>query len=250
MTELDIKRFGELCRADAETHSFATDGIGTYNEKRIHRVIKRYVTEKSECFEIKLGRYVADIIIDGRIFEIQTGTFASLSKKVSFYLEQTDYDVCIIHPVISEKTLIRTQRETGEIMRVSRSPKKETSTDLLAELYHIAPFIGNGRLCVCALYIKAEEYRFSEARRYRREGRYDCDLRPTELLGESKLCALEDWKSLVPKELYGREFSSSEFEKLTRLHGRKRYYALNALCNVGLAEKHAEGKKYLYRIVE
>jgi hypothetical protein len=250
VTELVKEKFEELCRADLLVRGADADGIGTYNEKRIHRILKRLITENAECYEIKLGRYVADILLDGTVFEIQTGSFRTLSEKVKFYLEHTDYEVCIVHPVISEKTLIRAERDTGEIMRVSRSPKKGRQSDLLAELYHIADMVGNERLCVRVLYINAEEYRFSEPQRYRRQGRYECDLRPTELVGETVLRTLDDWRALIPKELCCGEFSTAEFEKSTHLSGRNRYYALNALLGTGLVSRRTDGKKNFYRVIE
>ncbi|MBO7309875.1 MAG: hypothetical protein J6U86_00600 [Clostridia bacterium] len=244
MTEQDAKRFEQLCRYDLLLHGSDADGIGTYNEKRIHRILKRFITENAECYEIKIGKYFADVVKSDGIFEIQTGSFRSLTNKVEFYLQNTDMNVYIIHPIISEKRIIRAERDTGEVLKVSRSPKKGRPQDALAELYHIGKYVSNDRLYVCLLYIEGEEYRYSEAQRYRRKGRYDNDFRPTAITGITVLRSTEDWRSLLPN--VEGEFTAADFERAVRLHGRKRYYALSALCDMGMISRRTEGKRHYY----
>lgn len=250
MTELERESFARLCCADTVMNVFDGDGIGTYNEKRIHRILKRFITEDASCYEIRLGRYVADVICDGVIYEIQTSSFRTLSDKVRFYLENTELSVCIIRPIVVNKLLQRVDRDTGEILRSSRSPKKGRESDVLPELYHLKDLVGNDRLSVRLLLVNAEEYRFSEAMRYRRKGRYDCDLRPVELVGDRILRGLDDWRALLGEELFDGEFSVADFERVTRTSGRNRYYALEALRSVGVIGKRAEGRRNYYRILK
>ncbi len=249
MIELDKEKFSGLCSDDLAMHGSDADGIGTYNEKRIHRILKRFITENAECYEIKIGKYFADVMTDEEIFEIQTGSFRTLADKIGYYLENTDKSIYIVHPIICEKKIIRAERETGEILKISRSPKRCKPSDILSELYHIGKYVNNERLLVCALHISVEEYRFSEAQRYRRAGRYDNDLRPVELVGMTVMKSIEDWKSLLPNELRCGEFTATDFERATRLHGRNRYYALSALCDLEIVRKCTEGKRHFYSII-
>lgn len=249
MTYKQNEIFSQLCEEDLALHSSDGDGIGTYNEKRLHRILKRLITENAECYEVKVGKYIADVLERGRITEIQTGCFRTLTDKIEFYLNSTELDITVLHPIICEKKIIRADKETGEIIKISRSTKKERPSDALAELYFLKNLVPDDRLTVRLLHVGAEEYRFSEMRRYCREGRYDSDLRPVAITGETVLRSVEDWKGLIPEELYGVEFSASDFERATRLRGRRRYYALSALVDVGILKERAEGRRRLYKVI-
>ena len=107
----------------------------------------------------------------------------------------------------------------------------------------------NERLCVKILHVKADEYRFSEAQRYRKKGKYDNDLRPTELVGETLLRTLDDVRALIPESLCEKDFSAADFERETKIRGRNRYYALTALCDLGIIFKRTEGKRSFYSVV-
>ena len=109
------KRFISLCAEDESALPPESIGLGTYNEKRIHRILKKFVCDDENCHEVKLGRYVADVLESNRITEIQTAGFTSLNAKIRFYLENTDYNVTVIHPMIAEKTIIRADKESGEL---------------------------------------------------------------------------------------------------------------------------------------
>ena len=105
----DIERFKALC--DSESYNsadfFEEQGIGIYKEKRLHKILKRTLCERESCYEIKVGRYIADICDDGVITEIQCGPLSPLKAKLKYYLEETEYDVCIVHPLVAKRRLIR-----------------------------------------------------------------------------------------------------------------------------------------------
>ena len=230
-------------------HGKDAEGIGTYNEKRLHRILKRYVTDNAQCYEVRVGRSIADVLEGERITEIQTGSFRPLEKKIGGYLESTQYSVTVLCPVICEKTLIRADKETGEIMNTKRSPKKGRAIDMLPNLFYLREYIDEPRLEVRLLLINAEEYRFSERRRYCREGAYDCDLRPTELVAETVLSGRESYRQLLLSELPEGEFTSAELAKITRLRGRRLSMALSFAVQTGLVSRRTEGKKYIYLVV-
>ena len=237
MTEKE--RFERILRADRESlHTYS--GIGTVSEKRLHRIIKSYVSEDTSTHEIKLGRYVADVFIDGRIYEIQTKAFSRLLPKLKYYFEETPYSVTVIYPIIRNKKIIRIDPETGEILRKKASPNHGKAADILTELYHVRELFPHGRLKIRLLFIDAEEYRYSERVRYRRTGAYDSELFPTDLVGEEEYSSIEDIRRIIP--INRESFSASEYSKATGLRGRKLYYSLTFLCHAGLIKK--ENKTY------
>ncbi len=225
------------------------DNIGTYNEKRFHRVFKRFVSEDADCYEVKIGRYVADVLCDGHITEIQTKRFSSLIKKIGYYLDSTDYTVSVVKPLIRKKRIIRADRETGEVMYTRSSPKKEGIADALIELYHLREYLANDRLRAHLLYVEADEYRYSERVRYRKSGAYENDLFPVRIVEETVLCGARDYEQFLPEALRGSEFTVKQYEKQTGIKGKAAYSALNILAALGYLEKQTDGKRLVFRCV-
>ncbi len=243
--------FDALCAAEsyAECGLLAESGIGIYNEKRIHRILKRTLCENEDNFEVKIGKCVADIFDGERITEIQTKSFAPMKAKLKYYLDNTEYGVLIVHPVIARLGIIRAERETGEIIRVRTSPKRESVYDALARLYPVSEFLCSERVTVRLMLIEAEEYRYSEAMRYRKEGRYDSELFPTALIETVELCSKDDYRALLPEGFPSGEFSASDVKSFFKLTSRQLYSMLNTLSNVGVLEREKQGRYVRYRTV-
>ena len=240
-------RFSSLCTEDEAASPPESVGIGTYNEKRIHRILKKFVCEDESCHEVKIGRYVADVLKDGQITEIQTAGFTSLNAKIRFYLENTDYNITVIHPMIAEKTIIRTNKGTGELIRTKRSPKHLKPIDALPELIYISEFLDKPRFEIKFLMIRADEYRYSEKIRYRKKGAYDNDIVPRELIDISTVRSANDIKDLVPSGLRDAPHRAAELSSALGMKGRKLYRALACLTALGILKKIPEGTRgYIY----
>ena len=250
MSEKEI--FDTLCAAESYRvqGTLAESGIGIYNEKRLHRILKSTFCECEDCFEVKTGRYIADVLVGDRIFEIQCASFKPLQRKLEYYLHETEYDVCVVCPLIAKKKIIRAERETGEVLRVRTSSKRQSEWHALAKLYPIRHLLGDERLTVKVMLIEAEEYRYSEAVRYRKSGKYDAELFPISLVGSVELCSVEDYKRFIPEELLGSEFSAADYSALTSLRGRDAYSALNTLAELGLLKREKQGRAVRYSIVK
>lgn len=241
------ERFSQLCAEDISMHQSDGDGIGTYNEKRFHRIFKRLVSEDANCYEVKIGKYVADVLCDGHITEIQTTAFSRLAPKIEFYLANTDYTVSVVIPMIASKKIIRADRETGEIKYIRRSPRVDREAEVFRHLYYIREYLSDPRLLIHIAMVDVEEYRYSDRQRYRREGRYDNDIRPVSLNRELVLRGRDDYKRFVPDILKDVEFDAASYSAQTKLRGREAYSALNTLYSLQLISRREEGRKYLYR---
>ena len=239
--------FSELCLADRAMYGSDADNIGTYNEKRFHRIFKRFVCEDAECYEVKVGKYVADVLCDGHITEIQTKRFSSLTKKLEYYLENTDYTVSVVKPLIVKKRIIRADRVTGEVRRDRLSPKKEGYAEALHELYGIRELLANKRLRVHLVFVEAEEYRYSERVRFRKSGAYENDLFPVRMTDEVVLCGADDYARFLPDPLKDGEFCAKDYSALTGIRGRAAYSALGVLCSLGFLEKETRGRAYVFK---
>lgn len=246
------ERFNSLCSARSYLLSALSEeeGIGIYNEKRLHKILKRSICDCESCFEVKVGGYTADILEDGHIYEIQCAGLYPLKDKIAYYLGETDYEITVVHPLVVKRTIIRAERETGEVARVRRSPKKEKVEDALPMLFHLAHAFESGRFSLSLVQIEVEEYRYSEAVRYRRSGKYDSELFPTAFVGIEEFSSPRDFERFIPSELRGREFSPAEYIPHTPLKARDAYSALKFLAEVGLLSRRKDGRRVLYSTVD
>ena len=243
-----FSRFDSLCAEFEKTMADRdSDGIGTYNEKILHKALKHAVSDTPEQLEVKVGAYVADVLLDGEIFEIQTGGFYPLVKKIEYFLKNTEYKITVVHPLISELLLIRMDRDTGEVIRKKRSPKKETPASILPELFYLRNIISSERVRFLLPQISGEEYRFSERVRGRKSGAYDAIFLPRRMIGLTELHGIDGVRAILPSEIRAAEsFDSATFAKLLKFRGRRMSLALKLLCDIGLLRREKDGKKYIY----
>ena len=262
----DQIRFERVCRdillADRER-----EGIGTLNEKKLHTMLKFFVCDDKSCHEIKLDplvvdesedssankktkkrrNFVADVLCDCDIFEIQTGHLYPLKDKIEFYLEQTEYNVTIIHPLAVKKHINYIDPKNGTVSRRVPSPKKEHPRDMLPELYSLLPYLGNRRLRARALLFEVEEFRLQSGRRGKRGEKYERI--PTALVDILDFCTPSDYLDYLPKDLPPR-FTTAEFGKAAGYAGIDRYSAIKVLLKMGLVREDGTiGKAAAYRLV-
>lgn len=249
MDTRERERFERLCAAESYAVKGLGDeeGIGIYNEKRIHRILKRTVCERESCYEKKVGRYTADVLCGTQIWEIQSASLLPLREKIRYYLECTELKVCVVKPLIVKRRIIRADRESGEIMRMRNSPKKASLDEIPVIIRPLAEFVRHPRFSFRAMLVEVEEYRYSEAVRYRRSGKYDNEVFPTRLVDSLDFNSVDDYRSFFPEQLRGREFGAAEFMPYTALRGRDLYVALNALADMGIVERRKEGRRVVYK---
>ena len=145
---------------------------------------------------------------------------------------------------VSEKTIIRMERESGEILRIKRSPKHWRVIDVLPELFWLGELMENDRLTVEVALIVAEEHRYSERRYHNREGAFESELFPRALRDCVLLRTREDFEAFLPEGV--ESFTAAEYASFSKLKNRKLYSALNVLCAVGVLERVREERKYRY----
>lgn len=244
-------RFDALCRQWLSIASVRdSEGIGTYNEKPLHKILKRTFSENADAFEVACGTYVADVREEGRITEIQTGGFYPLAPKLAYFLNNTTDEITVVHPVTEMLTIVRIDPETGEVLRRAKSPKKGRARDVLPELWYLREVFPHDRLTVVIPLIEAEEYRYSERMRHRKKGAYDAQFLPLSVREWVEIRTLKDVRALLPEGLAAEEgFTAEAFGKAMGLpKGRRRTIALAFLTAKGLATREKKGKAYVYRL--
>ncbi len=233
----DRARFLRVCReVMAQRREEGNGGIGTLGEKRMHIIIKRYLTPDEDLHEVGVRdtRYVSDVRIGNEIYEVQTGPFYPMRKKIAYYLEHTDCTVTVVHPVVVNKWVTWIDPETGEIRERKKSPKHEQPVSLLPQLYCLAPHLKDPHLKFRLLLIEAEDFRLLDGwSRDRKRGSEKYERIPLDLLGVLDYPDCQSLASLIPPALPS-PFTVKLFSKLTGLRGRDAYAAVHALEAVAL----------------
>lgn len=231
------------------------EGIGTLAEKQMHAAIKRFICPDEVCHEIPLDkgervgeigedgkkikkrRFVADILKDGNVYEIQTGMLAPLTEKIKWILANTDYNVTVIHPIAETKWVNVINSKSCEIDKRYRSPVKGKLNDIAHELYAIKELIPSPRFCLVILMMEAEQYikgANKQGRSRPKHKRYE--LIPVNLLRAHIFRSLEDYKVFIPDELE-REFTVKTYSLHSKIHGMDAYSAVHSLCDMGLLKE-------------
>ena len=75
--------------------------IGTLNEGALHAALKQHYGGAEAQFEVPFSGFVADVVRDGTIFEIQTSSFSGLERKMRALADQSP--VVLVHPIAAQK---------------------------------------------------------------------------------------------------------------------------------------------------
>ncbi|MBE6584459.1 MAG: hypothetical protein E7649_05730 [Ruminococcaceae bacterium] len=249
------------CDADVEGY----DGIGTLGEKQMHAAIKRFICPDLSKHEIKLDRmslldsdgsengknpkqrrFVADILDGKNVYEIQTGSFAPLVKKIQWILDNTDYNITVIHPMAQTKW-VNILGDDGNIIRRYKSPRREKIEDLAAELYYIRDFISCPRFSLVILMLEAEQYKKNVEKNKKRRSKYQkYELIPVNLLRAHIFYGAEDYIYFLPDSLENT-FTVKDFSKATGIRGIDAYSMVHTLCHIGLVRENGKsGRATLY----
>lgn len=250
--------FARLCHEELSRVK-ERDGIGLYAEKRLHSVLKRWMYDDFSAHEQKvpqrggkISRFVADILTpEGEIVEIQTGELYPLVRKLAFYIEQTDFKVTVVHPLMAQKWVSWMDPATGELSARRRSPRHDTVLTGIAQLKPFARFLGDPRLTLVFPLLELDEYRLldggGESRKLRSH-RYE--LLPLSLLDTAVLRAREDYLAYFPADLPQR-FTAKIFSKYTRLRGYDLYNAIAVFEALGVIRRLGkEGRSTLFERVK
>ncbi len=243
---MDQKRFTDARNAVLSAER-ERNGIGTLGEKTLHAVLKAYCEPSADSREIKIGRYVADIVGENGIIEIQTRDFNHLRKKLEAFLPCAG--VTVVYPVAQVKYLCWINEETGEVSEKRKSPKIGKPVDAFPELYKIKPLLTDPHLSFHLLLLEVTEYRYLNGwSKDKKKGSSRCDRIPERLLGEVTLDCPADYAVFLPDAL-PVPFTSKDYAKAIKRNSHLAQTGLNVLYEVGAVKRVGKtGNLYLYEI--
>lgn len=242
---MDKQAFYRACDEQRLRECPDNGGIGTLGEKTLHAVLKRYFEPFSDSHEQKVGRYVADIVGENGIIEIQTGSFNRLPHKLDSFLAVAA--VTVVYPISKIKWLSWLDEGTGEVTKRRKSPKQGSVYDALFELFQIKDYLLRENFHLCIVLLEVEEIRFLNGwSKDRKKGSVRCDRLPLDILGEVYFNVWEDYGLFIPETLM-EKFTAKDFSKATKLSPRKSGMGLNVLMALGLLERVGKrGNAYIY----
>lgn len=215
------------------------DGIGLLGEKWQHQIIKRYLTEDPGEHEVKLAgtRFVSDVRVGNAIYEVQTGSFAPMKKKLERYLADPALSVTVVHPLPAVRRLTWMNPETGELGKSRRVAGKRNPLLLLPALYPLIPLlshVGTGRLSFRLLLLEVEDFRLLDGRsRDRKHGATRLERIPTGLVDDLLFTSPGDFAALLPPSLPS-PLTVATLSRATGLQGLDAYSAARALVSLGI----------------
>lgn len=238
MTGARKARFDRLCDAlIREAFVSGEAGIGTLSEKRLHATVKRYLCEDTDCHEVgmKERKFVADVRVGNEIYEVQTGSFFPMKQKIAYYLTSTDCTVTVVHPIAKNAWTCWIDPETLEFSPRRKSPKHGRAEDLLPEMYHLLPHLGNERLQFRVLLIETQDFRWKRVKGRRRTAeRYERI--PLSLVEDITFSSPADFSRFLPPTLPSH-FTVRQFSEATGIRGRDAYSAVRVLAALGLVRE-------------
>ena len=142
--------------------------IGTLNEGALHAALKQHYGGVDAQFEVPFSGFVADVVLDGTIFEIQTSSFSGLERKMRALAEQCP--VVLVHPIAAQKTLVRLKDlDSGDFTR-RKSPKKGKLCHILSELVYLPSLLNHPNFAVEVALIEEEQHSVFDAKARRGRG--------------------------------------------------------------------------------
>ncbi|MEG0615503.1 MAG: hypothetical protein RR540_07080 [Oscillospiraceae bacterium] len=220
--------------------------IGTFSEKTVHAVLKKYFEPFSDRHETAVGAFVADIVGENGIIEIQTKAFQNLQKKLSYFLKEVP--VTVVFPVYATKWLT-TISENGIALPRRKSPLKGNIYDVFKELYKISEAINSPNFRLCIVVLEVEEFRY-EAKKGKRAAFSKGDRVPLKILDEIYFENISDYGRFFSKSL-GEVFTAKDFAKAAKIPLKSAQFALYSMNKLEFIVKSGKiGNAILYKKAE
>ena len=220
--------------------------IGTLNEGNLHFRLKQAYASfaKGSSLEQPIEGYVADIVQDDVIYEIQTSNFGKLRQKLPIFVRS--YHVIVVFPIVVRKVIVKHFGDGTTKRR--KSPISENLYDLFRELAYIPTWLDHDKFEIEAVFVDVEEHRvFDRKRGWRRRGWVIQERRLTEIHDRRRIASMDVMFGLVAPRL-PNEFSSRDLSKAlnrSRSFAQKAAYCFRKAAVTEVCRK--KGNELIYR---
>lgn len=249
--EISSVTFAAACQMVQEGMQLKS-GIGTLSEKSVHAALKYCCEPYSDSREIKVGGYVADIVGEHGIIEIQSAGFGKLRGKLQAFLPLCP--VTVVWPCAETLWLRSFDPGTGEVRPRRRSPKHQRPVDVFRELYSIRDLLSTPGFHLKVVSLEIEELRTLTKTR-QRKGRWPgvtkVDRFPLSMYGQISVDTSADYgKFFTFTSTLPETFTSKEFAAATGLGWDISRIMLKTFVAMGLAEDRGKkGNSFLFGLL-
>ncbi len=251
VSEQEKVKFEKICQGVSEKNS-EWQGIGTYQEKTLHRVLKSYLCPDTDFHETAVGPYVADIVLNDTIYEIQSAGLFPLKKKLAYYLSNTDKQIQIVCPVLSAKRVIWVDTQSGETSTPRKSPVGHGKMRVLPELFYLLDVLDFNRVSLAIVSITADDYKLLDGKKGdKKRGASRLERLPRELTDLVYIRSAIDLANYFLPENLPTTFTAAEFSRLTHLRRRTLSAALKVLLHFEIINRGDKiGNAIRYQIAQ
>jgi hypothetical protein len=234
---------------DINNKRINNNNIGTYKERTLHAALKCYYEPDRTRHEQPLMGYIADIINEDGVTEIQTRGFYSMKKKLETFLPELT--VTIVYPAVRQKWLVWINPDTGETTSKRRSPKIGTPYIVFNELYYIRSLLIHPNLRLKVVMVDVEEYRRLDGwSNDKKRGSTRNERIPVGMGDEIAVNNISDYIKLIP-DVLPDSFNTAGYAKSAGINKASAQNALNVLNLVGAVNRSGRDKKgYIYMRTE
>ena len=221
--------------------------IGTYSEKCTHKYLKNYIDSDESHHEIKVGKYIADVVNEHGIFEIQSKGFYRLYDKLQYYISNHKH-VTVVLPVHCTKYINWIDPITGDIVETRKSPRKQSKYSIFTEMYGICDLISNEYMHFKVIALETNEYKYLDGFGENHKLKatkidkipykiiYDIDFDKTNI------------NKFIPDGLK-EQFNSSDFKKTAKCSKEDAQTTLLILTKLGIVVRVGRNKQgYVYEL--
>lgn len=219
--------------------------IGTLREQPLHAALKEHYRRPGDAVEVSLDGFVVDLVRGRELVEIQTGSFASMRRKLDRLLD--GHALRIVHP-IAQTTWILKQEDSGEIVSRRRSPRRGQPTDVCSELVSFPTLLSHPNFRLDVVLVEAEEIRSRDDRAWRRKGWSVTERRLVRVVECLELSQPHDLLGLLPQELPDT-FDTADLAASLRRPRRAAQAVAYCLREAGVLEATSRGRSGIrYRL--
>lgn len=222
--------------------------IGTLNEKSLHAALKEWVAEPEDQFEVRLGRYVIDVVRDDLLIEIQTRNFSAIKRKLYNLVQH--HQVHLIYPIAAQKWIVKLPKDESDSPSSRRkSPKQGQMADIFFELVRMPSIMQHPNFSLQVLLIHEEEIRRYDGKKgWRRKGWVTHERCLLEIVDHHTFRTPQDLSIFLPPNL-SEPFTTTDIAEASTLSKRligKMAYCLREMNVIEAVGKSGNSILYQY----
>ena len=183
--------------------------IGTLRETDLHAALKRHFARPQDQIEVAVDGYVADIVRDDEVIEIQTHNFAAVKRKLLRLVDQ--HRVRLIYPIAQARWITRVKADRKTVLGRRKSPRQGALDDVFVELVSLPELMQHPNFTLEVVLIHEDEIRCPRSGRRRRRGSEwrVCNRRLLKVVDSTSFAAPADFRRFIPADL-AAPFTSHE----------------------------------------